>query len=98
MLLSEVSELNAPPSTYTAKGYWLDSPVFNRIGKETDPSVQVLLDTGSGGTEVIDSHTADFVAMEENHLNKKRRFFFLIRNFFIFFFPLPCQQTCSNGA
>lgn len=67
-LLSEVSELNASPSAHTAKGGRLDVPVFNRIGKQTDACVQVLLVTGPGGTEVVDSHAADFVAMEVNHL------------------------------
>lgn len=67
-LLSEVSELNAPPSGHTAKRGRLDVPVFNRVGKQTDACVQVLLDTGPDRTEVVDSHTADFVAVEENHL------------------------------
>lgn len=63
LLLSEVSELNAPPSGDTAKGERLDIPVFNRVGEQTDACVQVLLDTGCDGTEVVDSHAADFVAM-----------------------------------
>lgn len=67
-LLSEVSELNAPPSGHTAKGGRLDLPVFNRVGKQTDACVQVLLDIGRDRTEVVDSHTVDFVGMEENHL------------------------------
>lgn len=83
LLLSEVSELNTPPSGHTAEGGWLDVPVFNRVGKQTDACVQVLLDTGSDGTEVVDSHTADFVGMEEDHLNRQRGFVF---NQFIFCF------------
>lgn len=76
LLLSEVSELNAPPSGHTAKGGRLDVPVFNRVGKQTDACVQVLLDTGCYRTEVVNSHTADFVAMKENHLNRQRGFAF----------------------
>lgn len=71
LLLSEVSELNTPPSSHTAEGSWLHVPVFNRVGKQTNGCVQVLLDTGPNGTEVIDSNTADFVSMEENHLNRQ---------------------------
>lgn len=67
-LLPEVSELNAPPSGHAAKGGRLDVPVFHRIGEQTDACVQVLLPTGRDGTEVVDSHAADFVAMEINHL------------------------------
>lgn len=74
LLLSEVSKLNAPPSSHTAKGGRLDIPVFKRIGKQTDACIQVLLVTGPDGTEVVDSHTADFVAMEENHLNRQKGF------------------------
>lgn len=73
LLLSEVSELNTPSSAHAAKGGWLDVPVFNRVGKQTDACIQVLLDTGPAGTEVVDSHAADFVAMEENHLNRRER-------------------------
>lgn len=72
LLLPEVSKLNAPPSGDTAKGGWLDIPVFNRVGKQTDACVQVLLHTGWIGTEVVDPHAADFVAMKENHLNRQR--------------------------
>lgn len=76
LLLSEVSKLNAPPSSHTAEGGRLDVPVFNRVGKQTDACIQVLLDAGPDGTEVIDSHTVDFVAMEENHLNRQTEFVF----------------------
>lgn len=69
-LLSEVSKLYTPPSGHAAKGCRLYGPVFNRVGKETDASVQVLLAVVPDGTEVVDSHTADFVAMEENYLNR----------------------------
>lgn len=68
LLPSEVSQLNTPPSAHTAKGGRLDVPVFNRIGKQTDACVQVLLSAGCDGAEVVDSHTGDFVAMEVNHL------------------------------
>ncbi|KAA8593689.1 hypothetical protein FQN60_009805 [Etheostoma spectabile] len=57
-------QLDAPPSGHTAKGGRLDVPVFNRIGKQTDACVQVLLDIGPDGTEIVDSHSADSVAME----------------------------------
>lgn len=72
LLLSEVSKLNAPPSGDAAKGGRVDIPVFNRVGKQTDARVQVLLDTGCDGTEIVDSHAADFVTMKENHLNRQR--------------------------
>ena len=74
LLFSEVSELDAPSSGHTTKSGWLDFPIFNRVGKQTDASVQVLLDTGPDGTEVVHANIADFVAMEENHLNRQRRF------------------------
>lgn len=74
-LLPEVSELNAPPSRHAAEGRRLDVPVFHRVGKQTDACVQVLLGTGLGGAEVIDSHAADFVDMEVYHLEKQRTFF-----------------------
>lgn len=74
-LLSEVSELNTSPSGHTAKGGRLDLPVFNRVGKQTDACVQVLLITGPHRTEVVDSHIVDFVAMEENHLNRQKNIY-----------------------
>lgn len=85
-LLSEVSELNASPPSDTAKGWWLDVPVLNRVGKQTDGGVQVFLDTGCDGTEVIESHTVDFVAVEKNYLNRQRELVYLLPIF------LLCQQ------
>lgn len=72
LLLSEVSKLNAPASSDTAKCGWRDVPVFNRVGKQTDACVQILLPTVCDGTEIVHSHSADFVAMKENHLNRQR--------------------------
>lgn len=90
-LLSEVSELNTPPSGHAAKGCRLYGPVFNRVGKETDASVQVLLAVVPDGTEVVDSHTADFVAMEENYLNRWTRFCVSYSSAFFFL-----QQTTHD--
>lgn len=87
-LLSEVSELNTPPSGHAAKGCRLYGPVFNRVGKETDASVQVLLAVVPDGTEVVDSHTADFVAMEENYLNRWTRFCVSYSSAFFFYSKL----------
>ena len=72
LLPSEVSQHDAPPSGHTAEGGRLDVPVFNRIGKQTDAWVQVLLGTVCDGTEVVDTNTADFVGMEVNHLNRQK--------------------------
>lgn len=70
-LLFEVSQLNAPSSSHTAEGCWIHFPVFNRIREQADYGVLVLLHAGIDGTKIIDSHFADFVAMEENHLYKE---------------------------
>lgn len=74
LFLPEVPQLDAPPSGHTAEGARLDVPVFDGVGKQADSCVEVLLVTGPDGAEIVDSHTADFVAMEENHLNRQRGF------------------------
>lgn len=71
-LLFEVSQMNAPSPGHTAKGCGIHFPVFNRIPKQTDYGVPGLLHAGVDGTKIIHSHFADFVAMEENHLNKEK--------------------------
>lgn len=63
--------MNAPSSSHTAEGCWIHFPVFNRIRKQAYYGVPGLLHAGIDGTKIIDSHFADFVAMEENHLNKE---------------------------
>lgn len=70
-LLFEVSQMNAPSSSHTAEGCWVHFPVFNRIGKQAYYGVSGLLHAGVDGAKIIDFHFADFVAMEENHLNKE---------------------------
>lgn len=70
-LLLEVSQMNAPSSSHTAESCWIDFPVFNRIPEQAYYGVPGLLHAGVDGTKIIDSHFADFVAMEENHLNKE---------------------------
>lgn len=69
-LLFEVSQLNAPSPSHAAEGGRIHFPVFNRIRKEADDGVLILLHAGIDGTKIIDSNLADFVAMEENHLHK----------------------------
>ena len=63
--------MNAPSSRHTAEGCWVHFPVFNRIPKKTYYGVPGLLHARIDGTKIIDSHFGDFVAMEENHLNKE---------------------------
>lgn len=70
-LLFEVSQVNAPSSSHTAEGDRIDFPVFNRIPKQANYGVPGLLRAGVNGAKVIDSHFADFVSMEENHLDKE---------------------------
>jgi len=72
LFLSEVAKLDAPLASHTAEGGRLYVPVFNGVGEQTDARVQVLLHTGHNGTEVVDSHIADFVAVKENHLCRQR--------------------------
>lgn len=72
LLLFEVSQLDAPSSSHTSEGCWIHFPVFNRIPKQTNDGVLVPLRAGIDGTKIIDSHFADFVAMEENHLKKEK--------------------------
>lgn len=69
-LLFEVSQVNAPSSSHTAEGCWMHFPVFNRIRKQAYYGVPGLFHAGIYGAKIVDSHFADFVAMEENHLNK----------------------------
>jgi len=82
-LLPEVSELDASPTGHAAEGGRLDVPVLHGVGEQADASVQVLLPTGRDGAEVVDSHAADFVAVEINHLNRQERIYF---NYFVSFY------------
>lgn len=81
-LLFEVSQMNAPSSSHTAEGSWIHFPVFNRIPKQAYYGVLGLLHAGVDGTKIIDSHFADFVAMEENDLNKEI-FVVIVHSFFL---------------
>lgn len=69
-LLFEVSQLNAPSASHAAEGCRIHFPVFDRIGKQADYGVLVLLRAGIDGAKIVDSNLADLVAVEENHLHR----------------------------
>lgn len=72
LFLSKIAQMYSPPSSHTAKDSWLYVPVFNRVGKQADACVRVLLPTCRAGTEVVHSHIADFVIMKKDHLKREK--------------------------
>lgn len=64
----EVAQLHSPAARDTAEGCWLHIPVFDRVSKQTDACVHVLLNVRAGGAEVIDANTADFVGVKVDNL------------------------------
>lgn len=78
LLLPEVAQLDGPPAAHAAEGGGLDVPGFHRVGEEADGRVRVLLLAQGFGTEVVEAHVFDFIAVKINHLCRQRRCFYFL--------------------